>query len=246
MTEKVALKVALVTGASRGIGAEIAAKLSVAGYFTVGTSTTDEGAGNITKRLAGKGAGAVLDVSDVASVNNCLKKVTDQYGTPLVLVNNAGITKDNLLMRMRPEEWDDVISTNLSSVYRLTKGVVRGMIKARWGRVVNISSVVARMGNPGQSNYVTAKAGLEGFTRALALELASRNITVNAVAPGFIDTDMTATLSAEQKEALLQMIPAGRMGTPEEVAELVAFLCSDSAAYITAATLPVNGGLGAF
>lgn len=236
-------KVALVTGASRGIGAEIANRLAVAGYFTVGTSTTAEGADDITKRLADRGMGAVLDVADAGGIENCLRAVTEAHAPPLILVNNAAVTKDNLLMRMRPEEWDVVINTNLSSAYYLTKAVVRNMMKARWGRIVNISSVVARLGNPGQSNYIASKAGLEGFTRSMALELASREITVNAVAPGFINTDMTKALSASQQEALLKMIPIGRMGSPDEVAEVVAFLCSDHAAYITGATIPVNGGL---
>lgn len=239
-------KVAWVTGASRGIGREIALKLASMDCFTVGTATSLEGAWQITKSLSGVGAGGVgvlLDLSESDNIKHFLKEVIAEYGAPLMLVNNAGITRDNLILRMKPEEWDQVLTTNLSAVYRLTQGVIRGMMKARWGRILNISSAVARMGNAGQVNYVAAKAGLEGFTRALALELASRNITVNSIAPGFIDTDMTAALTDTQRETLLGLVPLGRSGRPQEVAAVAGFLCSDMAGYITGETIHVNGGL---
>lgn len=239
-------KVALVTGASRGIGAAIAEQLGKAGAVVVGTATSQSGAEKITQRLAElgiKGVGKVLNVTDAESVAALLKSVTEEFGAPEILVNNAGITKDNLLMRMSDEEWFDVINTNLSSIYRLSKGVLRGMMKARWGRIINISSVVGSMGNAGQSNYAATKAGVSGFARSLAAEVGSRNITVNTVAPGFIDTDMTKVLPEEQKAQLLSRIPLGRLGAPEEIAAVVLFLASDAAAYVSGTTIHVNGGM---
>tara|TARA_Y100001937_G_scaffold88015_1_gene119068 strand:+ start:537 stop:1295 length:759 start_codon:yes stop_codon:yes gene_type:complete len=239
-------KVALVTGASRGIGQAIAHALAAQGAVVVGTATSDQGAQAIGEKLAAagyKGAGMKLDVRDPESVAAVLAAITESYGAPAILVNNAGITADNLLMRMKDDEWDDVIGTNLSSVYRLSKAVLRGMTKGRWGRIINISSVVAGMGNAGQSNYAAAKAGMEGFTRALAREVGSRAITVNAVAPGFIDTDMTRALNDSQRSVMLEQIPLARLGQAEEIAAAVAFLASESAGYITGATLPVNGGM---
>ena len=236
-------RTALVTGASRGIGAAIADRLVADGYFVAGTATSDAGAQAISAHLAGDGVGLRLNVADSESVSQCLAKVAEASGTPLVLVNNAGITKDNLLMRMTEAEWGDVIDTNLSGAFRVAKPVLRGMLKARWGRIVNVGSVVGRLGNPGQGNYVASKAGLEGFTRSLAMEVASRGVTVNAVAPGFIATDMTEELTQEQKDVMLDRIPLGRMGEAEEIAATVGFLCSDQASYITGQTLQVNGGL---
>jgi 3-oxoacyl-[acyl-carrier protein] reductase len=239
-------KVALVTGASRGIGQAIAHALAAQGAVVVGTATSDQGAQAIGEKLAAagyKGTGMKLDVRDPDSVAAVLAAITESYGAPAILVNNAGITADNLLMRMKDDEWDDVIGTNLSSVYRLSKAVLRGMTKGRWGRIINISSVVGGMGNAGQSNYAAAKAGMEGFTRALAREVGSRAITVNAVAPGFIDTDMTRALNDSQRSVMLEQIPLARLGQAEEIAAAVAFLASESAGYITGATLPVNGGM---
>lgn len=239
-------KVALVTGASRGIGQAIAHALAAQGAVVVGTATSDAGAEAIDTKLrdAGfKGAGMKLDVRDAQSISTVLDGIASEFGAPSILVNNAGITADNLLMRMKDEEWDDVLATNLGSVYRLSKAVLRGMTKARWGRIINISSVVAGMGNAGQSNYAAAKAGMEGFTRALAREVGSRSITVNSVAPGFIDTDMTRALNEAQRQIMLDQIPLGRLGQAEEIAGVVAFLASDAAGYITGATLPVNGGM---
>lgn len=239
-------KVALVTGASRGIGQAIAHALAAQGATVAGTATSDAGAASIAEKLteAGfTGTGMKLDVRDPVSVSKVLDRITAEYGAPAILVNNAGITADNLLMRMKDQEWDDVISTNLSSVYRLSKAVLRGMTKARWGRIICISSVVAGMGNGGQSNYAAAKAGMEGFTRALAREVGSRGITVNAVAPGFIDTDMTRALNDNQRSVMLEQIPLGRLGQAEEIAAVVAFLAGESAGYITGATIPVNGGM---
>tara|TARA_Y100000588_G_scaffold342136_1_gene386725 strand:- start:139 stop:897 length:759 start_codon:yes stop_codon:yes gene_type:complete len=239
-------KVALVTGASRGIGQAIAHALAAQGAVVVGTATSDQGAQAIGEKLAAagyKGTGMKLDVRDPESVAAVLAAITESYGAPAILVNNAGITADNLLMRMKDDEWDDVIGTNLSSVYRLSKAVLRGMTKGRWGRIINISSVVGGMGNAGQSNYAAAKAGMEGFTRALAREVGSRAITVNAVAPGFIDTDMTRALNDSQRSVMLEQIPLARLGQAEEIAAAVAFLASESAGYITGATLPVNGGM---
>lgn len=239
-------KIALVTGASRGIGRAIAEELGAQGAIVIGTATSDAGAQAISDAIAargGQGVGMVLNVADSESVAHALAKIEEHFGVPTILVNNAGITKDNLLMRMKDDEWDDVINTNLSSLYRLSKGVLRGMMKARNGRIINIGSVVGAMGNGGQTNYAAAKAGLEGFTRALAREVGSRNITVNAVTPGFIDTDMTKELPEAQREALKAQIPLGRLGDPREIAATVAFLASDAAGYITGATIPVNGGM---
>ncbi|CAD7853129.1 MAG: 3-oxoacyl-[acyl-carrier protein] reductase (EC 1.1.1.100), FadG [Olavius algarvensis Gamma 1 endosymbiont] len=239
-------EIALVTGASRGIGRAIALALGEAGAGVAGTATTAEGATRIdgTLREAGyKGLGLALNVTDQASIDNALKQVGDGLGTPTILVNNAGITRDNLLMRMKDAEWDEVIATNLSSIYRLSKACLRGMMKARKGRIINISSVVGAMGNGGQTNYAAAKAGMMGFTKSLALEVGSRGITVNCVAPGFIDTDMTRALDASQREHLQGMIPLGRLGNPEEIAATVAFLASEQAGYITGETIHVNGGM---
>ena len=239
-------KVALVTGASRGIGAAIAQQLGKAGAVVIGTATSEAGAQKIAENFAAlgiRGTGKVLNVTDADSVAGFLKEVDEEFGAPAILVNNAGITKDNLLMRMSDDEWFDVINTNLSAIYRLSKGVLRGMMKARWGRIINISSVVGAMGNPGQSIYAATKAGVAGFARSLAAEVGSRNITVNTVAPGFIDTDMTKVLPEEQKQQLLARIPLGRLGSPEEIAGVVVFLASDAGAYISGETIHVNGGL---
>ncbi|KAA0696931.1 3-oxoacyl-ACP reductase FabG [Halopseudomonas laoshanensis] len=239
-------KVALITGASRGIGQAIAHALAAKGAIVVGTATSDSGAAAIAEKLSQAGytgTGLKLDVRDPASVAEVLEQITEQYGAPAILVNNAGITGDNLLMRMKDAEWEDVINTNLGSAYRLSKAVLRGMTKARWGRIINISSVVAGMGNAGQSNYAASKAGMEGFTRALAREVGSRSITVNAVAPGFIDTDMTKALNEGQRSAMLEQIPLGRLGQADEIAAVVEFLAGDSAGYITGAIIPVNGGM---
>ncbi|HEU4709241.1 MAG TPA: 3-oxoacyl-ACP reductase FabG [Methylophilaceae bacterium] len=239
-------QIALVTGASRGIGAAIAKALGEQGATVIGTATTPEGAEQIGKSLAAAGitgAGIALNVNDAAQAEAALKSVTDQFGDITILVNNAGITRDGLFMRMKDEEWDDVISTNLKSVYRMSQYVVRAMMKARAGRIINISSVIAHTGNAGQTNYAAAKGGMEGFTKALAREVATRNITVNCVAPGFIDTDMTRALSEEHKNNLLQSIPMGRLGQAEDVAATVAFLASPGAAFITGETIHVNGGM---
>jgi len=239
-------KVVLVTGASRGIGAAIADTLGESGYTVIGTATTTSGADSISQRFVDKGilgAGMPLNVTDPDSISALLQSVVENFGAPTVLVNNAGITKDNILMRMKEDEWLDVINTNLNAVFRLSKACVRPMTKARWGRIVNISSVVGSMGNGGQSNYSATKAGVEGFSRALAKELGSRSITVNTVAPGFIDTDMTKDLPDANKEALLGQIPLARLGAPEEIAAVVKFLVSDAAGYITGETIHVNGGM---
>nr|WP_298136769.1 3-oxoacyl-ACP reductase FabG [uncultured Pseudomonas sp.] len=239
-------KVALVTGASRGIGQAIALELGRQGAVVIGTATTPAGAERIAETLKEhgiEGAGLVLDVGDNESVASTLEHIQQHLGQPLILVNNAGITRDNLMLRMKDDEWFDVINTNLNSLYRLSKAVLRGMTKARHGRIINIGSVVGAMGNAGQVNYAAAKAGLEGFGRALAREVGSRGITVNAVAPGFIDTDMTRELPEAQRDALLTQIPLGRLGQAEEIAKVVAFLASDGAAYVTGATIPVNGGM---
>lgn len=239
-------KVALVTGASRGIGQAIALELGRMGATVIGTATSESGAQKISEYLKVngiQGSGMVLDVSSDESVANTLESIQKEAGAPLIVVNNAGITRDNLLMRMKDDEWFDVVNTNLNSLYRLSKAVLRGMTKARWGRIISIGSVVGAMGNAGQTNYAAAKAGLEGFTRALAREVGSRAITVNAVAPGFIDTDMTRELPEAQREALLGQIPLGRLGQAEEIAKVVAFLASEGAAYVTGATVPVNGGM---
>ncbi len=239
-------KVALVTGASRGIGHAIALQLACDGFTVVGTATSQAGADKITEALAGKetrSKGMVLDVNDAEQVSEVVAAITKEFGAPQVLVNNAGITRDNLLMRMKDEEWASIIDTNLTSVFRVSKACLRGMMKARWGRIVNIGSVVGATGNPGQANYAAAKAGMLGFTKSLAKEVGSRGITVNTVAPGFIDTDMTRDLPEAQRQALLDVIPLGRLGEADEIAHAVSFLCSDKAAYITGETLHVNGGM---
>ena len=239
-------KVALVTGASRGIGQAIALQLGAQGATVIGTATSEKGAQSITQALQDKGiqgVGMVLNVCDAASVAATLERIQTEFGAPLILVNNAGITRDNLMLRMKDDEWFDVIDTNLHSLYRMSKAVLRGMTKARWGRIISIGSVVGAMGNAGQVNYAAAKAGLEGFGRALAREVGSRSITVNAVAPGFIDTDMTRELPEAQRDALLTQIPLGRLGQAEEIANVVTFLASDQASYVTGTTIPVNGGM---
>lgn len=239
-------KVALVTGASRGIGRAIAMELGQAGFLVVGTATSESGADAISTYLADAGMtgyGLQLDVSDDEGVQRCLTEIEATSGQPAVLVNNAGITRDNLLMRMKQDEWADVIDTNLNAMYRLCKSCLRGMTRARWGRIINISSVVGASGNPGQTNYAASKAGIEGFSRALAREIGSRGITVNAVAPGFIDTDMTRALPDNQTQALLSQIPLARLGKAEEIAAVVGFLASDRAGYITGETIQVNGGM---
>ncbi len=239
-------EVALVTGASRGIGAAIALELGRQGARVIGTATSSEGAEKIEKILKENdivGSGRVLDVTQAAAVEALLEDLENSHGSPTILVNNAGIARDGLLLRMAEADWDAIIDTNLKSVYRLSRGCLRAMMKARKGRIINISSVVAATGNPGQTNYAAAKAGIIGFTRALAREVGSRGITVNAVAPGFIDTDMTRALPEAARSALLAQIPLGRLGRVEEIAHAVAFLASPSAAYITGATLHVNGGM---
>jgi len=242
----IAGRVALVTGASRSIGAAIAEALGRQGAIVIGTATSEQGARAIDAKfsqLGLKGRGAVLDVANEASVEALLADISAREGAPAILVNNAGITRDNLLLRMKTEEWDAVLSTNLSSIYRLSKGCLRGMAKARYGRIVNIGSIVGLSGNPGQTNYAAAKAGLIGFTKALAAEIASRNVTVNVVAPGFIDTDMTRALDEKQVQALRERIPLARLGSVADVAAAVVFLVSDAGSYITGETLNVNGGM---
>ncbi len=239
-------KIALVTGASRGIGRAIAAALGSEQATVIGTATSQAGADSITAGLAEagiKGTGMVLDVSDPESIAACIKQVNESYGAPDILVNNAGITRDNLLMMMKDEQWNDIIDTNLSSVFRMSKAVIRPMMKKRNGRIINISSVVGATGNPGQTNYAASKAGLVGFSKSLAREIGSRNITVNTVAPGFIDTDMTRELATEQRDALTAQIPLRRLGSAEEIAATVVFLASPAAAYITGETIHVNGGM---
>jgi 3-oxoacyl-[acyl-carrier protein] reductase len=239
-------KIALVTGASRGIGRAIAEALGSEHATVIGTATSQSGADSISAALADagvKGTGMVLNVADRESIAACIKQVIESYGAPDILVNNAGITRDNLLMIMKDEQWDDIIDTNLSSVFRMSKAVIRPMMKKRNGRIINISSVVGATGNPGQTNYAASKAGLVGFSKSLAREIGSRNITVNTVAPGFIDTDMTRELASEQREALTAQIPLGRLGSAEEVAATVVFLASPAAAYITGETIHVNGGM---
>jgi len=239
-------QVALVTGASRGIGKAVAEQLGKCGAIVVGTATSDKGAEAISDYLksAGiEGFGAKLNVTDLENIQSVMKDITEKVGAPTILVNNAGITKDNLMLRMTEEQWGDVIDTNLTSVYRVTKAVLRPMMKARTGRIINITSVVGASGNPGQANYCASKAGVVGFTKSLAQEVANRGITVNAVAPGFIATDMTEALSDDQKGSLIQHIPSGRMGQPEEIAAAVCFIASEGAAYITGNTLHVNGGM---
>ena len=234
-------KVALVTGASRGIGKAIAEQLMADGYLVCGTATTESGAANIDAWI--NGAGLAMNVIEPDSVDSALAQVVEQYGPVAVLVNNAGITRDTLMMRMKDDDWNAVIDTNLSSIFRLSKAVLKGMTKARWGRIINISSVVGSMGNAGQANYAAAKAGIEGFSRAMAREVGSRNITVNSVAPGFIATDMTDALGDDQKAKLAEQIPLGRLGAPEDIANAVSFLAGESGAYVTGATIPVNGGM---
>lgn len=236
-------QIALVTGASRGIGRAIAERLADDGFFVVGTATSDDGADLISVYLDGNGKGIKLDVSDAESVAEVIKAINTEFGAPTVLVNNAGITKDNLLMRMKDDEWDDIINTNLTSVFRMSKAVLRGMMKAKTGRIINISSVVGFTGNAGQANYAAAKAGMIGFAKSMAKEVGSRNITVNTVAPGFIDTDMTRELNDDIKNALLASIPLSRLGEAKEIAHTVAFLASAGAGYITGETLHVNGGM---
>jgi 3-oxoacyl-[acyl-carrier protein] reductase len=248
MSEQLLLsgEVALVTGASRGIGQAIAHTLAQAGARVIGTATSEAGAAAITQRFNESGLsgrGLVLNLGDPASVTALLKDIEGQEGSPGILVNNAGITRDNLLMRMKDEEWDDVMNVNLGSVFRLSKGVLRGMMKSRKGRIVTIASVVGVMGNAGQANYAAAKAGIIGFSKSLAREVGSRNITVNVVAPGFIATDMTAQLSEEQRQRLVEQVPAGRLGNVEDIAQTVLFLVSPHASYITGETLHVNGGM---
>ena len=239
-------QIVLVTGASRGIGNAIALTLGGAGATVIGTATSEEGADNISKIFSESdilGKGMKLNVTDNDQITSVLKAVTDEYGAVDVLINNAGITRDNILVRMKEEEWDDIINTNLSSVYRMSKAVLRGMIKKRSGRIISITSVVGAMGNAGQSNYSAAKAGIMGFTKSLAREVGARGITVNAIAPGFIETDMTESLPKDQKEALASQIPMGRLGSVKEIAQAVLFLADESGSYITAQTLHVNGGM---
>jgi 3-oxoacyl-[acyl-carrier protein] reductase len=239
-------KIALVTGASRGIGQAIAHKLGQHDAIVVGTATTEQGAGIITQYLNKsniKGTGIVLNVNDADQISNAINTIRGQFGDVEILINNAGITRDNLLVRMKDEEWDDIMDTNLKSAFRLSRAVLRPMMKARYGRIINISSVVGAIGNIGQTNYAAAKAGIFGFSKSLAREVGSRNITVNCVAPGFIDTDMTRSLSEEQQQNLIQHVPVGRLGRTEEIASAVAFLASSAAGYITGTTLHVNGGM---
>ena len=239
-------QIVLVTGASRGIGNAIALTLGAAGATVIGTATTEEGADNISKIFSDNsifGKGMKLNVTDNDQITELLKAVSDEFGSVDILINNAGITRDNILVRMKAEEWDDIINTNLSSVYRMSKAVLRGMIKKRSGRIISITSVVGAMGNAGQSNYAAAKAGIMGFTKSLAREVGVRGITVNAIAPGFIETDMTDNLPEDQKAALASQIPMGRLGTVDEVAKAVLFLASESGSYITAQTLHINGGM---
>ena len=236
-------QVALVTGASRGIGRAIAQSLVQQGAKVIGTATSESGAAAISEYLADGGKGVVLDVNDAARAVALIDEIQKEFGAVTILVNNAGITQDQLAMRMKEEEWDSVISTNLTSVARLSRAVLRGMMKAKHGRIINITSVVGSAGNAGQMNYAAAKAGVAGMSRALAREIGSRNITVNCVAPGFIDTDMTKTLSEQQIAALLQQIPLGRLGLPEDIASAVSFLASPQASYITGTTVHVNGGM---
>ncbi len=239
-------KVAFVTGASRGIGKAIALELASQGAIVIGTATSESGADNIStylKEAGAQGAGRCLNVTDAEMITSVLAEVTKTFGVPTILVNNAGITRDNLLMRMKDDEWNDIIETNLSSVFRMSKACLRGMMKAKGGRIINIASVVGVMGNAGQTNYAAAKAGIIGFSKSLAREVGTRNITVNTIAPGFIDTDMTRGLPEEQREALTQQIPLSRLGSPEDIAKSVSFLAGEGGAYITGQTLNVNGGM---
>lgn len=236
-------KIALVTGASRGIGRAIAELLVERGATVIGTATSENGAEAISEYLGKNGKGLALNVTDPESIAEVLKTINDEFGALDILVNNAGITRDNLLMRMKDDEWTDIMDTNLTSIFRLSKAVLRGMMKKRNGRIVNVGSVVGTMGNAGQTNYAAAKAGVIGFTKSMAREVASRGVTVNTVAPGFIETDMTKALNDEQRAATLANVPAGRLGDPREIAEAVVFLASPAAAYITGETLHVNGGM---
>ena len=246
MTEQKTSKIALVTGASRGIGASIALELARHNMLVIGTATSEKGAKVIEENFKVnqlKGSGLVLNVNDNKSIESSIKHIEDSYGDINILVNNAGITKDTLLMKMNDEAWDDVINTNLKSVFKLSQAVIRKMMKNRYGRIINISSVVGHTGNAGQTNYTAAKAGISGFTKSLAQEIGSRGITVNCVAPGFIDTDMTRSLPEDYKKQLLSKIPLGKLGCPNDIANAVAFLASDNASYITGETLHINGGM---
>jgi len=246
MSESLKNKISLVTGASRGIGAAIAIELAKCGASVIGTATSEKGAEIIKKSFEinkVKGQAMVLDVNSNASIETLMDKLNEEFGTVDILINNAGITRDTLLMRMKEEDWDAVISTNLKSVYKLSQAVLRGMMKNRSGRIINISSVVGHMGNAGQTNYAAAKAGINGFTKSLAQEVGSRGITVNAIAPGFIDTDMTRALDDTQRESLLKHIPLAKLGQPQDIAQAVCFLASDAANYITGETIHVNGGM---
>jgi 3-oxoacyl-[acyl-carrier protein] reductase len=239
-------KIVLVTGASRGIGRAIAIAIGNAGATVIGTATSEEGANNISKVFAENtilGTGMILNVTDDDQISGLINRVSEEHGSVDILINNAGITRDNILLRMKKDEWDEIINTNLSSVYKMSKGVLRGMIKKKSGRIISITSVVGTMGNAGQSNYAASKAGIIGFTKSLAREVGVRGITVNAIAPGFIETDMTDSLSEEQKAVLASQIPMGRLGTVNEIADTVLFLASDNASYITAQTLHINGGM---
>ena len=239
-------KVALVTGASRGIGKAIAQQLAAQGAIVIGTATTEAGAQAISAYLQtqnAQGVGMALDVTQADSIDGFLAQITTQFGAPVILVNNAGITRDGLLLRMTDSDWDAIINTNLTAIFRLSKACLKGMSQARWGRIINISSVVGQMGNAGQCNYAAAKAGLEGFSRALAKEMGGRGLTVNCIAPGFIDTDMTHALTEAQQATMLAQIPANRLGQPEDIAHAVVFLASDQAGYINGVTLAVNGGM---
>lgn len=239
-------KVALVTGASRGIGKAIAQQLAAQGAIVIGTATTEAGAQAISAYLQtqnAQGVGMALDVTQADSIDGFLAQITTQFGAPVILVNNAGITRDGLLLRMKDSDWDAIINTNLTAIFRLSKACLKGMSQARWGRIINISSVVGQMGNAGQCNYAAAKAGLEGFSRALAKEMGGRGLTVNCIAPGFIDTDMTHALTEAQQATMLAQIPANRLGQPEDIAHAVVFLASDQAGYINGVTLAVNGGM---
>ncbi len=244
MTEQ--KRIALVTGATRGIGKAIALELAKQGATVIGTATSETGAESISNYLSAagnSGIGIVLNVTHSESIQNALSAIEEKYGAPEILVNNAGITRDNLLLRMKDDEWDDVIATNLTAIFRLTKACIRSMVKARWGRIISISSVVGTSGNPGQANYAASKAGLIGFTKSSAQELATRGITANVVAPGYIASDMTETLNDDQKNAILSRIPMQQIGQPQDIANAVAFLASDAASYITGVTLHVNGGM---
>jgi 3-oxoacyl-[acyl-carrier protein] reductase len=239
-------QVALVTGASRGIGRAVALELGRQGAIVVGTATSSQGAENITGFMEGariKGMGMALNVNDPVQIEDALKAVQNQFGNVTILVNNAGVTRDNLLLRMKDDEWDDVLETDLKSVFRLSRGVLRPMMRARYGRIINISSVVGYTGNLGQANYAAAKAGIVGFSKSLAREVGNRNITINCVAPGFIETDMTRSLTSQQQQSLIQHVPLGRLGQPEEIASVVGFIASPGASYITGATFHVNGGM---